>query len=111
MGKLTYITIDCKDAKRLASFWAEALDGYAADEGAIVVKTESGPGIYLQEVPEPKTVKNRVHIDIGTDDLAAEVNRLKAIGANVSEERDEGGNRWTIMADPEGNEFCVTPTT
>ena len=45
MGKFTYITIDCKDAKQLASFWAEALDGYAADEGAIVVKSESGPGI------------------------------------------------------------------
>ena len=47
MGKLICITIDCKDAKRLASFWAEALDGYTADEGAIIVRPESGPIIYL----------------------------------------------------------------
>ncbi len=111
MGKFTYITIDCKDAKRLAGFWAEALDGYTADEGAIVVKSESGPGIYLQEVPEPKTAKNRVHLDIGADDVAAEVNRLKGIGATIVEEKEHGSTSWTIMADPEGNEFCVTPTT
>ena len=94
----------------MASFWAEALDGYTSDDGAIVAKTESGPSIYLQEVPELKTVKNRVHLDIGTDDVATEVNRLEGIGAKIVEEKEHGTIRWTIMADPEGNEFCVTPT-
>lgn len=109
MANLICITIDCSDAKRLAPFWALALEGYSTDESGIVVKPhDSGPMIYFQEVPEPKSTKNRVHLDISTAEPEAEVFRLTRNGAKVVEQKDEGGNQWTIMADPEGNEFCVT---
>jgi len=109
MGNLMCVTIDCKDAKRLATFWAAALDGYMTDESGIFIRSENGPMMYLQQVPEGKTVKNRVHLDIGAEDTLAEVSRLEKLGASVVEEKAEGGAQWTIMADPEGNEFCVCP--
>jgi predicted enzyme related to lactoylglutathione lyase len=108
MGKLNSVTIDCANAEGLAKFWEQALEGYAIDaEWAMVLKSDSGPTIFFQKVPEPKTVKNRVHLDLSVEDRAAEVERLKTIGAKVFEEKEEGGYRWTIMQDPEGNEFCV----
>jgi hypothetical protein len=109
MGTLMSVTIDCHDAKRLGTFWAAALDGYVTDESGIVVRSENGPLIYLQQVPEAKTVKNRLHLDVGAQDTKAEVFRLTHLGASVVEEKDEMGHQWTIMADPEGNEFCVCP--
>jgi len=109
VATLNSITIDCKRAESLAKFWAQALDGYAVDrEWAMVLKSDSGPTIYFQAVPEPKQGKNRVHVDIAASDRPAEVKRLKALGARVFREMEEGGYRWTIMQDPEGNEFCVT---
>ena len=109
MGKLNSVTIDCRDAETLAKFWAQALDGYSVDsEWAMVLKSDSGPTIFFQAVPEPKQGKNRVHLDISVADCPTEVERLKALGATVFQEMDEGGYRWTIMQDPEGNEFCVT---
>jgi len=110
MGNLMCVTIDCKDAKQLATFWAAALDGYMTDESGIFLRTEDGrPSIYFQEVPEGKSVKNRLHLDVGARDTKAEVFRLTRLGASVAEEKAEGGAQWTIMADPEGNEFCVCP--
>jgi hypothetical protein len=68
-----------------------------------------GRRILFQEVPEPKTVKDRIHLDllVGPDARAAEVERLLGLGATVLREVDEPGGRHTTMADPEGNEFCV----
>jgi predicted enzyme related to lactoylglutathione lyase len=109
MGKLNSITVDCADAEGLAQFWAKALDGYEVDaEWAMVLKSSSGPTIFFQKVPEPKSVKNRVHMDLAVADRPAEVERLKGLGATVLHEMDEGGYKWTVMQDPEGNEFCVT---
>jgi len=109
MGKLNSITMDSADAEAQARFWAQALEGYAVDsEWAMVVKSESGPTIFFQKVPERKSVKNRVHLDLSVADRAAEVARLKGLGAKVMQEMDEGGYKWTVMQDPEGNEFCVT---
>lgn len=109
MANLTNITFDCEDAPRLATFWAAALDGYSTDETGIVVKPhESGPTLYFQVVPEGKTAKNRVHLDMSSDNREAEVFRLSRNGARILQEMDEGGNRWTVMLDPEGNEFCVS---
>lgn len=109
MAKLNSITIDCKDAESLARFWSQALEEYAVDsEWPMVLKSESGPTIFFQAVPEPKQAKNRVHLDIAVADREGEVRRLKDLGATVLKEMDEGGYRWTVMQDPEGNEFCVT---
>ncbi|MEU0989719.1 VOC family protein [Streptomyces sp. NPDC005953] len=68
-----------------------------------------GRRLLFQRVPEAKTVKNRLHLDLhpGTERRAAEVARLEALGATVLAEQDQPGGRWTTMADPEGNEFCV----
>ncbi|MEU5403167.1 VOC family protein [Streptomyces sp. NPDC005963] len=77
------------------------------------VDTENGVGLgrrlLFQRVPEGKTVKNRLHMDLhpGTDRRAEEVARLEALGATVLAEQDQPAGRWTTMADPEGNEFCV----
>lgn len=109
MARLNSITIDCRDAETLAQFWSHAMDGYTVDpEWAMVLKSEHGPTIYFQAVPEPKQGKNRVHLDMSVADREGEVARLKGLGASMFKEMEEGGYRWTIMQDPEGNEFCVT---
>jgi predicted enzyme related to lactoylglutathione lyase len=107
------ITIDCIDAQRLASFWSEAADYKIAKDfgGAfIILEPADGEGLALglQKVPEPRTGKNRVHIDWHSDDRVAEVERLVQIGATVVDQQTvPGGFTWTVLADPEGNEFCV----
>ena len=106
------LTIDCHDPKLLAAFWCEAL-GYRLDEiddeGA-VIKPAGGPGgaMLFQVVPEGKSVKNRLHLDLRpSGSMAAEVARLAEAGATAITRVDEGGSFWTVMLDPEGNEFCV----
>ena len=68
---------------------------------------DTQPPLLFQRVPEPKVVKNRVHIDFRADDMAVEVGRLVGLGAVVIDERNLGTFRWTILTDPEGNEFCI----
>jgi len=68
-----------------------------------------GPRLLFNVVPEPKTVKNRVHLDLNVADMQAEVARLVGLGARKVKTFDENGETWTVMADPEGNEFCVQP--
>ena len=78
--------------------------------GAAIVDPSGGaPRVLFQLVPEPKTVKNRVHLDVrvGPDDVEAEVGRLTARGATVLHRGRQGPHEWVTMADPEGNEFCV----
>lgn len=67
------------------------------------------PAIYFQRVTEPKLTKNRVHLDLWTDHLFEELRRLEELGATRlgTVKTGERGNRWQVMADPEGNEFCV----
>ena len=137
------VTFDCADPDRLATFWAAALGykkqdppaGYAtwpeflAAQGvpedrwnaasAIVDPEGSGPRIYFQQVPEPKTVKNRVHLDVNVgggrdtpdDERRARVNtaveRLLGAGATRLRVGEEHGEYWVVMQDPEGNEFCL----
>jgi len=111
---LATITVDCADAATLARFWAGVLDR-SVDEGAgtefasIGLNSDSGkePGWTFVQVPEAKGPKNRLHADFTVADLAEEVSRLEALGARSLAEREEGGVRWTTMADPEGNEFCL----
>jgi predicted enzyme related to lactoylglutathione lyase len=113
VSRLTF-TLDCRDAETLAAFWTEAL-GYSrlGTFGTIspLVPDGSGdePWFVLQQVDEPKSAKNRMHIDIHVSDLDAERGRLEALGARrVSDDTVVMGDySWFVMADPEGNEFCL----
>lgn len=107
------LVLDCPNPELLARFWSEAL-GYTTLGGAgnyIMLVDADGvkPKLLLQAVPEPKTSKNRMHLDIETPHVDDEVARLESLGARrlESEVRHEHGTNWVIMADPEGNEFCV----
>ncbi|MEO7196528.1 MAG: VOC family protein [Pseudonocardiaceae bacterium] len=101
------VTIDCSDPQSLAEFWTAALGvAVAGDYGGFVLLA-GAPALGLQKVPEPQTGKNRVHLDLYTEDRAAEVTRLTGLGASVLAECNAPGLRWTVLADPEGNEFCV----
>ncbi len=109
-----HVTIDCADAYALATFWAEALDGRLADDdhpGDPEATVESaGASLLFIRVPEGKTVKNRVHLDLQPQDRTRdeEVERLLALGATMSgDHRKPDGTGWATLLDPEGNEFCV----
>ena len=103
------VTIDCADPRALAEFWRQALDVEVdADFGEYIrLKASGGTRVALQQVPEPRVGKNRVHLDLEADDRAAEVARLVALGATVVTDHAVPGWSWTIMADPEGTVFCV----
>lgn len=111
------ITFDCAKPRQLAEFWAAVLDGTldedSDDEGVAVLAPDKGmPELLFFVVPEGKSVKNRVHLDLRpADNMAAEVERLIALGAQKIETIHEGGGYWTVMHDPEGNEFCVVRST
>ena len=106
------LSIDCADAAALAGFWSEALGrpvnpGADAEHAAIdATDPASGPRLSFQKVPEPKTVKNRLHLDLRPGDQAAEVARLVALGARLADV-GQGDVSWVVLADPDGNEFCV----
>lgn len=111
---IRHVTIDCSDAFRLGSFWAEVLgasvheDDKPGDEEALV--ETAGAGLLFITVPEPKSAKNRVHLDIQPQDRTRdeEVERLLALGATlVDDRRRPDGTGWVVLADVEGNEFCV----
>jgi catechol 2,3-dioxygenase-like lactoylglutathione lyase family enzyme len=106
------LTIDCADPTRVAAFWCSAL-GYElveSDAEVAEIRDPSGAGwpLLFQVVPEGKSVKNRLHLDIrASASMAAEVERLKGFGATEQRFVEEGDSFWTIMLDVEGNEFCV----
>ena len=122
VARIRHITVDCRDAYSLAQFWA-ALTGWAVEPENEPGDTEclvapvspepvhaSTPGLLFIQVPEPKTVKNRIHLDLGPTDLTRdeEVMRLQALGASVvADHRTPEGLGWVVMADPENNEFCI----
>ncbi len=143
MATSVQIVIDCADPARLAPFWAAALqyrqddppEGYdswpafLAAQGvpedqwnaanAVSDPDGRGPRIYFQRVPEPKHVKNRVHLDLNVGGghaiplderqrrVDAEVERLIGLGATKLHPMEQRGEYWVVMQDPEGNEFCV----
>ncbi|MFE3028015.1 VOC family protein [Nocardia tengchongensis] len=138
MGYEFQVVVDCSDPHTQADWWAEALgwevepqdegfirsmveQGHATEEettihrGKLVwkvggaIRHSDRPRVLFQLVPEAKTVKNRLHLDIrvGDEKRAAEVERLIGMGAKVLYEGRQGPFTWVTMADPEGNEFCV----
>jgi Glyoxalase-like domain len=127
VARLHDVVFDCRHPASLARFWAAALEGYAVapydeaelarlrangiddpeDDPAVLVEPSSGraPRLWFQLVPEAKLVKNRVHLDLASADVRAEAARLTGLGARVLAQPGP----WVTMADPEGNEFDVTP--
>ena len=111
--RLHHIVIDTHDLPRLAQFWTQALGWKVLSEreGEIVIGTdENAPvGICFMPVTDRKIVKNRVHLDITTaaEDRDQEIERLLALGARRADIGQTGTESWTVLADPEGNEFCV----
>ncbi|NIJ06391.1 VOC family protein [Frigoribacterium faeni] len=104
------VVVDAVDPEALAAWWREALDWVTVsepgDEPELRPAADSLPGLLFVRVPEPKSVKDRLHLDFRPDDQAAEVARLEALGAT----RVDVGQvdpSWVVLADPEGNEFCV----
>jgi predicted enzyme related to lactoylglutathione lyase len=107
------VSFDARDAQAVAGFWAQTLGRTVASgadaANAIVEADPAIPGsrIGFHRVPEGKTVKNRMHVDLVTSDLDAEVERLTGLGATKLNEINAGARRWATLADPEGNEFDV----
>jgi predicted enzyme related to lactoylglutathione lyase len=105
------LTLDCSDLDRMARFWEGAI-GLAVIgiiEGRYVSLRGHGLTLTLQHVAEAKTVKNRMHLDLLVEDIEGEVQRLEALGASrlTPIATTEFGQTWFVLADPEGNEFCV----
>ena len=116
---LSAVNIDCHRPLELAAFWAEVL-GYVEGPDApslpgdvvAFLRDPKGllPDLIFETVPEDKVVKNRVHLDLDAEDRLrdAEVERVVALGATVvADRREPDGTGWVVLADPEGNEFCV----
>jgi uncharacterized protein (UPF0254 family) len=109
---IKYVTFDCENPRTLAAFWSE-LTGYqivAEEEGfaALGAPDKRGVrGILFWKVPEPKNSKNRMHVDLATRNPDEEIARLVSLGARRIEYREGAGSAWTVMLDPEGNEFCI----
>jgi len=126
MARLHDIVIDCAHPAATARFWAAALDGYGIapyddaeldrlralgitspedDPTVLVEPRDGGPRLWCQLVPEPKRVKNRLHLDLLSDDLETEISRFVVLGATLLAHHEN----HCVLADPEGNEFCLFP--
>ena len=122
--QIASVTFDCADALTVGQFWSAALgrpldpgasSGFAAigfagrrdKVGWAPVEPDHAPTWIFTQVPEPKSAKNRMHLDVTAPDPEAEVARLVDLGATRVGDMNEYGYTWTVMADPEGNEFCV----
>jgi hypothetical protein len=107
------VTFDTTDPRRLAAWWADQTSGQiVADmEGFFVmVALPGGFTLGFQKVGDPTPGKNKLHLDCGSVDPAAEVERLIAAGATFVAKHDEDPTfAWTVLADPDGNQFCVAP--
>jgi predicted enzyme related to lactoylglutathione lyase len=104
------VIVDATDPVTLGRWWADAL-GWAVvdeDDDAIEIRPTRDrlPGLLFVAAPEPKTVKNRLHLDFRPDDRDVEVERLLGLGA-THVDVGQGEQTWVVLADPEGNEFCV----
>ena len=116
---LQCITVDAQDPLALAQFWAEALGwkiGEDVNDIEVWIERELGdpnktgfPDILFLKVPDSKVVKNRLHLDLRPDDQDTEVARLEKLGAKKIDigQSTDPDTTWVVMADPEGNEFCI----
>ncbi|SFH07647.1 Uncharacterized conserved protein PhnB, glyoxalase superfamily [Amycolatopsis regifaucium] len=110
------VTVDCREAEALAAFWKEAL-GYPETKRwkdshgltYVELRSQDEPSLLFQPVPEEKSGKNRLHLDLAPTELEQreEVARLVSLGAKIVDDPED--DDWVVMTDPEGNEFCVLP--
>jgi hypothetical protein len=102
--------VDASDPAGLGRWWAEVLGWVVVDDNPrefeIRASPDRLPGLLFAQVPERKTVKNRLHLDLRPDDQEAEVDRLLGLGATRADV-GQGAQTWVVLRDPEGNEFCV----
>ncbi|MCP3757468.1 VOC family protein [Streptomyces sp. TBY4] len=121
-SRFTELSVDCHDPERLAAFWCEVLDYQVIDRGEDMIEIGSWvptvegvraggmpPTLVFVQVPEGKTLKNRLHLDVSPIDRGTEeeVTRLLGLGATRTDVGQGPGRSWVVMSDPEGNEFCV----
>ncbi|BCJ27336.1 VOC family protein [Actinocatenispora sera] len=124
-SRFTELNVDCHDPERLAAFWCEVLGFTVLDRNERMVEIGSWeptiedirarqmpPTMVFTRVPEDKSVKNRLHLDVSPIDAStdSEVTRLLALGAATTDVGQGPDRNWVVMADPEGNEFCVVRT-
>lgn len=105
------VTFDCHDPRSLAAWWADRLGGRVAvdhDGEFVIVATPQGPNLGFQRVEQPTPGKNRVHLDLEALDREDEVERLQLAGAQVVARHELPDFAWAVLADPEGNHFCVS---
>ena len=115
IARLDSVTIDCRDPERLAAFWASVFGTAEAWRGGDPVQyidlgsTDGSPVLRFQRVPEPKTVKDRIHLDLRVDDIEEACRRVIGLGGARVEQGDfrEYDVVFRVMLDPEGNEFCL----
>jgi predicted enzyme related to lactoylglutathione lyase len=111
IGELGYIIVDCQDNERLASFWSAVLGLEIAERSHpyidLATSADGAPVISFQQVDEPKTVKNRLHLDIKVENLQLATEKIQAIGGRLLQECFEEPFEWRVMTDPEENEFCL----
>ena len=117
-ARLAYVVLDTVDPEKLVPFWTELLGvevtARVADGQYVILGTPSpatgAPALSFQRVPEGKSAKNRMHLDLEVDDLEAATQAILAMGGSWDgETRELGGYRWRCVADPEGNEFDIVP--
>ncbi len=116
IGQLGWIQIDCRDPRRLARFCGAVfgleIDRTLGEPARYVGLAKAGPDhphVSCQRVPEPKTLKNRLHLDIPVDDIEQATAQIETLGGRQlpGEDFREHGFRWRVMADPEGNALCL----
>jgi len=114
--RIANVTFDCEDPLTVARFWSAALERpldpnptrFFASIGLTEENRDGAPNLFFICVPEKKTAKNRTHLDLDSGgDREKEIARLVELGAERGADHDEWGKSWTVMTDPEGNEFCI----
>jgi hypothetical protein len=108
VGGIAALAIDSAAPPTIARWWARLLGGTVEDDpdGDATLRTPDGLAIDFVRVPEAKTVKNRLHLDIRTSDFQAAVTQARSLGAKDADDV-YGGDSWQVLRDPEGNEFCL----
>jgi predicted enzyme related to lactoylglutathione lyase len=115
IGRFHWLVIDTVDPARIAPFWCALLGveerGWFGDDYLMLTADGGAPPVAFQRVPEAKSIKNRLHVDVEVDDLDRAFTKIVALGGSAVSDILEmpDGYRWRVMADPEGNEFCIVP--
>jgi catechol 2,3-dioxygenase-like lactoylglutathione lyase family enzyme len=118
VSRISHTTFDCRDAYALSTFWKQVLGYHDVPDDpnepghteCLIIGSDADPRLLFIEVPEGKQVKNRVHLDLQPTDRTRddEIERVITLGATpLHDLRNEDGSGWLVLADPEGNEFCI----